>query len=391
VSASDAAAGAVATDPRVGVIRVEERHAGLLADFFRAVWDTAATAEKVLAARREAARLNPIAPGEDVPTFAFLVEGRIVGYVTTIPMRLWTGRERPAHWVKGLWVLPEVRNGPVGFLLLKEAVRHLGDAMAMVVDPAPRRLFQALGFTDLGVLPNFLRLLRPGRVLQRLDLEALGMGGALRRFRPVLRMAQLRGVAALAGAAAGTGLRAWTIARGGVTRRRALVEPLDREGIDRLWTTVRTRLPGAPARSGAGVEQLLRTLPEGEYRVLGVRSGSRLDGMGIVRPPRASSDARLNGLRIATLSDALFEPGDASVGRALIAAAERVARALDADALVCSASDPRIQRLLRSRAFLSIPGNVHVLARGPNGPLDAPADLANWWLMRADSFADEAL
>src|SRR5213593_994324 len=129
----------------VDIVRADDRHAPALAEFYRAVWDPSATPEAVRRARATAAAQNPVTPGEEVPTFLFLQRGRVLGHVTTIPVRLHAaGTSRPGHWVKGLMVVPEHRNGPVGMLLLKEAVRQLDLAMAMVVQPAPRRLFQAL-------------------------------------------------------------------------------------------------------------------------------------------------------------------------------------------------------------------------------------------------------
>src|SRR5438128_6349010 len=55
----------------VEVVRVTDSHADALAEFHRAVWDPSATPDRVRRARA-AAQLNPVAPGEDVPTFLFL-------------------------------------------------------------------------------------------------------------------------------------------------------------------------------------------------------------------------------------------------------------------------------------------------------------------------------
>ena len=158
------------------VVVADDRHLETLTDFYRQTWDADADAERVRTARLQAAECNPVCPGDPPPTFLFLLGGRAIGHVGSIPVRVWgAAGVRPAHWVKGLMVLPEHRNGPVGFLLLKDAMRHLELAMAMVVQPEARRLFQALGFADVGVLPNALRVLHPSRVLRRLD--SAGVGG----------------------------------------------------------------------------------------------------------------------------------------------------------------------------------------------------------------------
>ncbi|MGH7664212.1 MAG: GNAT family N-acetyltransferase [Gemmatimonadaceae bacterium] len=380
----------VAADAGTGVVRVEDHHAALLAEFFRRVWDPGATVAGVLAARRAAAAENPIRRGEDVPTFVFLKDGRVVGHVGTLPIRVWnSGIERPAHWVKGLMVLPEQRNGPVGFLLLREAVRHLGDAMALVVQPAPRRLFQALGFADLGVLPNYLRVLRPAALMRRLDLAALGLTGLPRWLPRLVRSLQRTGMAGLAGALGGGAMGLWARAAGGAE---PVVTPaaLDGREVDDLWRRVRGSVSAAPVRDARHVGTLQARGGEGAYVSLSVRGRSALEGYAIVRRPHELDDGRLRGIRMATLSDVLFPPHMSGVGLALIAGAEEIARGMGADALVCSASHAALRPLLRRRAFAPIPGNVHVLFR-PNA-LDTsapPSALDGWWLLRGDSAADE--
>ncbi|TLZ76343.1 MAG: GNAT family N-acetyltransferase [Methanobacteriota archaeon] len=173
--------------PAIEVTRAEQRHLDSLAEFIRRVWDPAATFERVRRARAEAAATNPVEPGRDIPTFLFLHEGRVVGHVSTIPVRVWQASGvRAVHWVKGLEVLPEYQNGPVGFLVLKHAVHELGPALSLAVRPAAHRLLQAVGFRDLGAVPNFLLPLSPARMLERLDLAVLDLPrvpGALRAWR----------------------------------------------------------------------------------------------------------------------------------------------------------------------------------------------------------------
>ncbi|HYR07338.1 MAG TPA: hypothetical protein VEQ60_06205, partial [Longimicrobium sp.] len=158
-----------------GVIRVGAEHAEPLAAFYRETWDAGATGGSVHAARRAAAARNPVDPGTPPPTWLFLANGRPVGHLTTIPIRLWTSAgERPAHWLKGLMVLPSHRNGPVGFFLLREALAQVELALSAAVAPDARALLQAAGLTDLGALPNAVRVLNPARVMRSVDPGALG-------------------------------------------------------------------------------------------------------------------------------------------------------------------------------------------------------------------------
>ncbi len=372
------------------VVRVEDRHLPALAAFIAQTWDPSASAEGLRKARALAAAQNPAAAGREPPTFLLLSAGRALGHVTTIPIRLWhAGEPTPAHWVKGLMVLPEHRNGPVGFMVLKEAVTRLDTALAMVVQPAPRKLFQALGFTDLGALPNYLRILDPVKLAQRLDLESVGLAGVPRWSHAALRLAQRSRLASLGGALVAGATRLWLAARAG--RKRGLVvhapAEIDEHACDRLWARACGQIEAAAMRDGSYYRWRYDRSEKNRYLAGTVHDESGLQGIVFVRRPREDGDPRLAGLRVATLSDLLFPPDRSEVGLALLGAAERLARQLGADALLCSASHLTLAPLLRRRAFLRLPGNVHALVRRPGA--GTWPDLNRWWLTRGDSSADE--
>ena len=389
-SPASASAPASAPAPTVtGVVRAGDEHAELLASFYRETWEAAATAGSVLAARRAAAARNPVHPGEPPPTWLFLANGRPVGHLTTIPFRLWTAAgERPAHWLKGLMVLPAHRNGPVGFFLLREALHDVELALSAAVAPDARALLQAAGLTDLGALPNAVRVLNPGRVLRSIDPDALGaalprpLRAAAARVRRSPALCTLGG-ALLRGAGAG-----WAGVRGGTGGMHAVVLPELRTGeLSRLWARMRRGLAAAPSRDPAFLRA--RYGVQGGYRLLGVYEGGVLAGFAAVRPPRADGDPRLGGARVATVSELVAPLDRPAVPRALLEGAETVARSLEADALLCTASHPAARDALRRRAYLPFPGNVHLLLREPAGTAPLPRSLAAWWLTRGDSHADE--
>ena len=389
----DTASARPAGRSRAEVVRMTDEHDEALADFIRRVWDPEATPESVRRGRIAAATANPVTPGEDVPTILFLVNGRVVGHLTTIPVAVWSGgRARPAHWMKGLIVLPEYRNGPVGFSLLREGLRHVGCALAVAVQPSAYKLFEAAGFANLGTLSNHVRVLEPGRVLARIDLDRMGLSRVPGWLPHVLGVVRRGPLPAVLGTCARIVLDLWAVAGELRTRGlsiRVMDEEVDAFELDRLWQTAGRSLPAAPVRDG---RYLTRRYPSGEghpYALVTVREHSRLVGVGVVRRPRKEGDPRLGGIAVGTLSDIVYPTDRRDVGRALLAGADALARRFEADALLCSASHPGLRTLLTASGYLPIPGNLHFLARDPRSEYSLPVTLAEWWLTRGDSNADE--
>ena len=375
------------TASRVEVVRVESEHVPALAGFYRRVWDPDATAASVQRARAAAAAANPVTPGEPPPTWIVLQDGIAIAHVTTIPVRLWlNGRERSAHWIKGLWVLPEYQRSSAGFLVLRAATSGVSPALGLVHEPAAIRLFQALGYTDLGGLPNAIRVLRPREVLRRLDLEVLGLGSMSTWLRAALRLG--KAAAPLIGPVIGAATAIWSAAASGWSSglRIDVEAECDRDGIDQLWSSVKGGIRAAPARDARHFAERYGGRPD--YRFVHVRSDSRLVGLGVVKAPGDEGDSRLHGIRVASLSDLLHAPGDRGSGLAVLRGAERAARAMSADALLTSASAAAIRPLLERRGYLRLPANLHVLARIPGEAPPPPAGIAEWWLARGDSGGD---
>ncbi|HVB34895.1 MAG TPA: GNAT family N-acetyltransferase [Patescibacteria group bacterium] len=375
----------------VQVLRAGDEHDAAVAEFFRATWDPRATAESVRRSRCSAAAANPVRPGEEPPSFIFLQDDRVLGYVGTIPIRVWSGsEERPAHWIKGLMVLPEFRNGPIGFSLLKEAVRNLNCSMALAVLPVVVGLFERLGFSDLGTLPNLVRVLRPARVFGQVNLAEIGFSGLPRWIGRAVALSQRMGLASAAGICAGALSRARIALHAGFPRSLAVDRTLPQPSeMDALWLRARKTFPASLVRDGRYLNWRYPHPESGPYRFVTVREGRETVSLAVVRRPRPNGDPRLRGIAVATISEWIFPLDRPQSGLAALAGAERIARDFGADALLCSASHPRALSLLRRRHYLKAPANVHLLVREPAGDRSLPNMSAGWWITRGDSDADE--
>jgi hypothetical protein len=193
------------------------------------------------------------------------------------------------------------------------------------------------------------------------------------------------------------GLSASLVAR--ATRRAAAcfdveagTAPPRREELDDLWRRARADLAASPVRDGLYLRSRFGAngiaADGNRYAFVSVRDAGRLDGVAAVLPPKASSDPRLQGVRVATVCDVLFPPDRAAAGLAVLGGVERTARAEGADAILCSTSHPAVSRLLRRQGYVGLPGNVHFLLRDTLDAARWPPDLAAWWLTRGDGGHD---
>jgi hypothetical protein len=284
---------------------------------------------------------------------------------------------------------------------VKELSRHLDCSTILTVAPAARRLFSALGYTDLGAVTNWTRPLRPSVMAERLDLDALGQNKLPKWMSVGVSAARRTGIAGLAAKLAGLGL---DVASGLARLPAAHLDTAglgapSRAELDELWIAARKNLTASPVRDGAylesrfgnGAEQKQGEEEEEDgnpYTFVCTRDGGRLLGVAVLRRPRATSDARLRGIRVATVSELVFPLDRADAGLATLGAIERVARAAGADAVTCMTSHPSLRVLLRRQGYLRLAGNVHFFLRDVSGLDRFRTDLGAWWLGRGDGESD---
>jgi GNAT superfamily N-acetyltransferase len=381
---------------KLEIVPVQDKHVEALAAFICLVWNPAASAASVLAARAAGAQHNVAEPGVAPPTWIALRSGKVLGYVTTLSARFSNGtRDWPGYWIKGLMVLPEFQSGPIGYHVLKAAAEALPLSGGLAVAPAARRLFTALGYKDCGAIDNWLRPLRPGRIVQRVNMTQLGLSRVPSWMPTLVKAAQATGLGAAAGGSAGWALRLTAAMRragtGGFSSE--IVDPSQHaQDVAALWRRCSAALGSAVVRNPDYLVPRYPTEPNGPYHWVGVRRGKSLVGLAVVRTPRDASDERLRGIRVATLSDLLLDPTDVVSGLALLGAVERTARKLDADALAAASSSLAAVRLLRRQWYLPLGGSIHLLFRSRgDSEREFGQTVQDWWLQRGDGGSDDGL
>jgi hypothetical protein len=291
-------------------------------------------------------------------------------------------------------VLPEFQSGPIGYHVLKAAADALPISGGLAVAPAARRLFTALGYTDCGAIDNWLRPLRPARIMAQLDVTGLGLSRLSRWIPAFMRVARRTGVSTLVGWCAGSAFRvtaALMRGRSAEFETEVLDPSLNTSDLAALWQRCSSSFPCGVVRDPTYLIPRYPIESHEPYRWLGVRRARSLVGVAILKVPRDAADGRLGGIRVATLSDLLFDTRDIRSGFALLGAAERAASALNADAVLASSSAHPAVHILRRQLYLPLGGSVHLLFRGTSeaGPVFSHS-VRDWWLHRGDGRADDA-
>jgi hypothetical protein len=373
--------------------RLTEADAAAIAEFMPAAgWDPNATADSVRGWLQRTAAQNPFEPGTGAPVVGVFIGARLVACLTSIPTSFWNGRElAPAHWLKGFWVLEQHRDGLIGFLLLKEMLKHVGLAASMPAGPMARQLSVALGMTDLGSLRSYLGPLRMARILRRLDAHVLELNGvsgpallAIRvaRFPPIAYAAQALTTLCMAALRLPDALSARAL----TTRVEARLP--GEADLNSLWTRARAA-PGCRAsRSGAYLRWRYEYAAHDRYWFASTWRGAELAGLAVLQRPERLDDPRLAGLVIGSVVDLVLDPGCPAALARLLAAARRWARSEAYDALLLTMSHRALRLPLLRSGYLPMPGNIHFMLRDPGGKHGLSRSLDDWLVTRGDAWSD---
>jgi predicted N-acetyltransferase YhbS len=376
---------------QLAVTRFTPDHAEILAEFYRKVWDPSATADSVLEGRSTMAARNPAAADGSIATVLAILDGAVVGHLTSIPDRVWTGgEEKRVAWLAGFHVLPEHRNGPLGVMVAKEMLRVAPASMTTTVMDAPLRIFTALGWSHVGTVPNQVHIPDPAVVARRLSPEQAGIGGVPGRAFGLLQRLGLAGP--LAGAA-GSLVRGWsrTAHREGVSIA-VHTDIGSWQGLpeaDEAWARWAPGVEASLVRDGARLRWRFGAKP-GRYILLEAREHGTLVGWIVLRTPPEGGEPRLAGIRLATISDLMFPPDRPGVATALLrGAADHARRTGFAEALLASTPHRETQALLRRQGYLTMAGNLKLVVH-PSLLPGEPLPFDRWWHARGDGDADQS-
>ena len=327
------------------------------------------------------------------PVFLFLKNKEIIGHLGTMSVEIQCGDVRfPAHWVVGLMVLPEFRNGLVGPQLIRKVNESLSFAMTLHVEDAVSRIVRGLKWTHLGTIPQYIHVLNGRRLASQLQLERLDFlssrqGVGIRAVRYFVRLPMTHVLIGLGARIIG---KAWIMiaAVGQPRSQEASITEEDGfdESYDELWKEVHREFAALVVRDRAYLETKYGRA-QGAFRVLACRARKKLRAFCVLKMRRYENDARMGNARVATIIDCLFNPQDVWAMDALLKEVRRICVDDRVDAIFCTASHPALQRLLGSHAFFEIPGSLRFAYYDRDHVLQQPMSLSLWHIMRGDADA----
>lgn len=374
--------------------RLGEEDADSIAEFFRAVgWDPHATPEGTREMLRALAADNPFEPGKAPPAVGVFVGSRLAGFVTTIPTQFWNGKEYTSgYWLKGYTVLEEFRNGPIAYLLLKEMLKHVGLVASMPAPLGARQLSVALGMRDLGAVRDYIKPLRPARILRKLDISRFEHLNSLPLAESVaVKVAKITPFAYALGAVITVGLTVLLLPS--VVSARRVTAQLsgqlpDEAALDSLWARAQRAKNPSAIRSGAYLRWRYERGTKGRYWFSSAWRGEDLVGLAVLAHPQRPDDSRIAGLGIGSVVDLVLDPDCPAALPGVLDMARRWAKSAHYDALLLTASLGALRGPLLRAGYLQMPGNIHLLVRDPGGRHGFSTDLGVWNVTRGDAWGD---
>lgn len=310
---------------------------------------------------------NPRVSASGPQFWIFEKNGEIAGQQAGIPFELTVdGKQHAASWAIDLRVRPEYRMRGVGAVLSEVYVKENDLTVAFGLTVDSYRAFQRAGWTDLGLVPVFVRPLRLVKMVEQ---------------RPTLRGAKrLCAVALQPLLAAGNAVNR-------VFRRGYGFERIDQfdERVESIWKSASTSYQILSTRNFESLQwRFDHPFVRDKYERFYLTRRGLPSGYAVLR----STD--VHGVAAGEIVDFLVVPSEL---RALLAFCIEHFRRTEAAAVYCRAT-PRMMGPAAATGFLRRGSTVRLMVRiDPRSSVNraAAADISNWFVTTADSDRDHAL
>ncbi len=288
-------------------------------------------------------RRNPNNPGGE-PEIWIAREGRaIIGQYATMPVRLdIKGREVLGSWGMDVMVAPERQRRGLGEVLFRTWDRHVGASLGLGLSDASYRLFQKLGWPDVGPVPCFVKPLTrrafrhprwPMPINRLISAVTWPLVAIVARARPL--RAEVR-----------------------------MVQRFD-DSFTRLWEKLAGRFDLAVRRDAAYLNWKFVGAPHVRYCIAALLREGQTAGYAVYRhlhEPRG---------RVTLLVDFLVDPDDEEGLQTLLRWVDREARHEDSDKIRAFAMHARFRQVMRRSGYFQVKSTMEFVVK-VNGAEVAP-------------------
>lgn len=312
---------------------------------------------------------NPTSLDGGIPAWICRHNGRIVGHLAVLPAEaVARGKTLPLCWGRDLIVAPEVRHLGVGPLLVMTAAGDVRRPFLVAgVSEEAYAIYDRLGFVDGGLIPLYLKVYEPSRLLETLPWTKLKRTVASGLVKTVQFWADRKRPAVSA----------------------LTVKPLARfdERFDQWWSHIEGAFPCVVRRTSATMTWRYHHHPKHQYHCFSVSDQQALRGVLVVRHGRS------RGMSAGFMSEMLAHPDDQAAIDRLVGVAQEFFTAAGRERPVfirCSMLQPAFAKGLARAGFLRAPSSTHWMWAPVGGSSDSDglAGRDDWFLNAGDSDID---
>jgi len=364
-----------------------------LITFIRAVWDPDTTWQSYMEKRRKNFQENPYAVEGGMP-IALLVDGeRVVGHVASIPCKVWAhGKESLMYWNAGLHLLDECRGKGLGDILPRKMMEELPLVSGFFVIEQQLRTHTKMGWTIVGKIPEYIKILNPRKVFLNMDLNsAHQMPAWLRKISNAnKRLGWIVGANIIhAVLHIYYGFCKTLVSH--EKRSRIVIRTVEQfdERMDEFWSQVKYNISCAQVRNARYLNWMFPH-KQGWVKIV-YEEDAKISGYALLAQRSFDKGDLLRGLSTLSIIDILWDSQKDYVLNSLILWIERFAIERNADLIIASLNNNKARSHFINHGYTRIPSTVHFAFHNANDNLRLSEKISDWFVTRGDADAAGSL
>ena len=296
--------------------------------------------------------------------------GKIIGHFGIIPAKLkHKHNQNTVVWGRDLIVLPEFRSLGIGPFLVDSVLKDIKEESSLFLVAGGNdqicSMYKNLGFTDLGLIPLYVRILRVDGILKK-KFPARLAAGLLNLFNMALSIQNFK-----------------------KNSRETIIEEVSSfdDSFNELWLGASRYIPVIASRDSAFLKWRFVDGPIRDYKIFKAVDRARKRTLGYI----ILREGKSRGLNVGIICDIFASPGD--TGSILSLANFAVKYFKDKktiDLIRCNILHKDFGHALKRLGFIPTRSNSHFMISSLTGNID-PAlifNRNNWFLSFADSDLD---